>query len=113
VSVPKSRPLYIVVVGDVTLPSALQQITPVGHLTETAATKLDGTAVVGIRGKAPAFSGGGTLTTYVSKSDDPLPIAAIYAVASAGSTTASFTRWSEPLTITAPAHSVSITNYTK
>jgi len=112
VSVPKSTALYLVVVGDVTLPSALEQVSPVGPLTETGPTVVDGIRVVGIHGKTPANAGGGTETLYVSRSGQPLPVVAIYASANS-STRATFTRWSEHLTVRAPARSVSITKFAK
>jgi len=44
---------FLNLVDGLTLPSALYDVTPQGALTETTPTKINGQAVIGIRGKAP------------------------------------------------------------
>jgi len=113
VSVPTSDSLYPEIVGDVTLPSALQEVTPGGHLTETAPTKVDGTPVIGIHGTAPADAGGGSITLYVSRSGAPLPVTATQPSTNGVSSRSTFTGWGEGLVVTAPRRSVSITEFVK
>jgi len=112
ISIPSSGSGYSTVAAAATLPSALTEITPVGPLTETAPTRLDGESVVGIRGRAPSLYGQpGTLTTYVTRSSRPLPVEVSVTLNAsghtpAGHTTSSLSDWGEHLALRPPANQI-------
>ena len=113
VSVPTSNRDYGAVASQVTLASALRHVMPDGQLTETAPRKLDGTPVIGIRGR----SGTDVVTLEVTRSKTPLPLAAIInapgSTSPIGSTTVKFTDWGERLGIKPPASSLPVADFTK
>ena len=97
---------FLNLVDGLTLPSALYDVTPQGALTQTAPTKIDGQAVIGIRGKAPASYGFPTLTLYVSRSASPVPVAASYGGVKGTTAGDSFSRWGERVTLTPPTGAI-------
>lgn len=79
VSIPSTNTAFASIAYDVTLPTALAEVAPSGHLTEGHTTTIDGQRVIPINGSVPtAFAGGtgGKATIYVTESSDPLPIRA-------------------------------------
>jgi hypothetical protein len=109
VRVPSSNHAYAAIAAAVTLPSVLTEITPAGPLTETAPTHEDGVSVVGIRGRAPAlYLQPGTLTVYLTRSGQPLPMLVTVTLratkhAPAGSETITLSDWGERVAVTAPS----------
>lgn len=114
VEVPSSNRAYGSVSAAATLPSALSELTPTGHLTETTPMKVGGVAVVGIRGAAPTMlKQPGKETLYLSRTRYPLPVSATLQLARSGAAPAStisttLTHWEEPLRIGRPANSIPI-----
>lgn len=79
VSIPSTNTAFASIAYDVTLPTALAEVAPSGHLTEGHTTTIDGQRVIAINGSVPtAFAGGthGSATIYVTENSDPLPIRA-------------------------------------
>jgi hypothetical protein len=111
-SIPSSSSDYSTLAAAATLASALTEITPVGPLTETAPTQMDGESVVGISGRAPSLYGQpGTLTTYVTRSSRPLPVQVTASLKAnghtpAGHTTSSLTDWGEHLVLRPPPNAI-------
>jgi len=97
---------FLNLVDGLTLPSALYDVTPQGALTETTPTKINGQAVIGIRGKAPTSYGFPTLTLYVSRSNSPVPVAASYGGVKGTTAGDSFSRWGERVKLTPPAGAI-------
>ena len=111
VSIPPSNPAYSTVAADATLPSALRTITPGGHLTETAPTKVDGTPAIGIRGTGPSVSSGvasSSLTLYVSRSAAPLPLRATVSDTHGSTYTIILSDWGEHLALKAPTTAIPV-----
>jgi hypothetical protein len=101
-------PGYQQVVPGMTLSSFLTEIMPVGSLTKTGRTAMDGQAVIGVRGKAPAsdeMPAGATDTVYIAATGRPLPVACIEAV-STGQVSVVFSQWGQAVTLTKPRHTV-------
>lgn len=107
-SVGPGDPIYAQIVSGVTLPSALRESTPTGHLTMARAT-FDGRAVMAVRGGLPkdATSSGatGTTTLYVSTTAPYLPVAVVEhgtVAGQSGTTTIRFSAWHEVVTAPVP-----------
>ncbi len=107
-SVSPGDPVYAQIVSGVTLPSALLESTPTGHLTVVRAT-FDGRAVMAVRGGLPkdaaASGAAGTTTLYVSTTAPYLPVAVVEhgtLSGQSGTTTIRFSAWHEPVTAQAP-----------
>jgi hypothetical protein len=102
-------PGYRQVVSGDTLPSALGEATPTGTLTLTPTGTVDGQQVVGVRGGLPADSASGargSMTLYVSTAAPYLPVELVTQGSLAGqnaSATVTFSRWRQPVSVTAPA----------
>jgi hypothetical protein len=113
VSVPHSSSAYASVAADATLASALSELSPPAsvHLTEIGLSKVDGAAVIGIRGPIPGSdkTPGGTATFYITDSRNPLPVQ-IDIVSPKGRATADLTSWGEPLSIKPPSGAIPIGN---
>lgn len=93
---------YPTVAADATLPSALSEVKPSGHLVELGASMFAGESVIGIRGNMPAgFKGGGTDTVYITRAQHPLLVAAIFS-GSGHTVTNTFSHWGERVTARAP-----------
>lgn len=89
---------------EMTTGSFLDAVTPVGPLTKTPTTTVDGRLVVGVRGKVPTWTGaapGTTETLYVAATGRPLPVSCQEIYRSSQVTTA-FSRWGETVQVTAP-----------
>jgi hypothetical protein len=95
---------YPTVADDATLPSALSDVKPSGHLVELSASELDGQSVIGIRGSMPErFKGGGTDTIFLTRSAHPMLVAASFA-GSGQKVTNTFSQWGERVTTSPPTN---------
>lgn len=112
ISIPQTDSSYATVANDATLISALKDnATPTSPLSETAATKIDGQSVIGIRGGVPGAVAGetGNATLYLTRTSHPLPVYLKVSVKYKGQTgayTATFSRWGEPLKLSPPAGAI-------
>ncbi len=89
---------------EMTTGSVLDAVTPAGPLTRTPTKTIDGRLVVGVHGKAPAWTGaapGTTETLYVAATGQPLPVSCQESYRSSQVTTV-FSRWGETVRVTAP-----------
>jgi hypothetical protein len=101
-------PSYQQVASGMTLGSFLAQIMPAGSLKKTGRTTMDGQAVIGIRGKAPASTempAGATDTVYIAATGKPLPVACVESVSTAQIDVV-FSQWGQAVTLTKPRHTV-------
>jgi hypothetical protein len=101
-------PGYQQVVSGMTLGSLLTEIMPAGSLTKTGRTTMDGQAVIGVRGKAPASDeapAGATDTVYIAATGKPLPVACVEHVSTA-QISAVFSQWGQAVTFQKPRHTV-------
>lgn len=77
-----------------------------GHLTLlTAPTAFAGNAVNGVRGGMASSLGtfpGATETVYIAASGRPLPVRVLANIPGRSETTCTFSRWGEPVDLTAP-----------
>ncbi|MDE3132521.1 MAG: hypothetical protein KGL15_00480 [Acidobacteriota bacterium] len=115
VSIPSTSRAFAAVAYDVTVPTALTEVAPAGHLTEGAAQTLDGQRVIGISGKAPAATAGGgsgTATLYITASRHPLPVRAVTEVSSHGHPkvylTATMSHWGEHVAVSPPVGQLAV-----
>jgi hypothetical protein len=101
-------PGYQQVVSGSTLGSFLTEIMPTGLLTKTGRTTMDGQAVFGVRGKAPAsdeMPAGATDTVYIAATGKPLPVACVERVSTA-QVSEVFSQWGQAVTFQKPPHTV-------
>lgn len=110
VSVPSTSTVFASISYDVTVPTALDEVAPSGHLTEGPQTTIDGQRVIAISGGVPAgFTGGAAsrTTLYITAGSDPLPVRATIEVAGAKQTKlsllATMSDWGEHVAVTAPS----------
>jgi len=103
---------YQHVVSGVTLTEILAQITLIGVSRTGAVAAVAGHPVIGLRGEVPTGFGiptGIQGTLYVSATGPPLPVSfQASAGGGAGGENIDFSRWGEPVRVTAPAPSVRI-----
>ena len=109
VSIPSTDTAFAAIAYDVTVPTALDEVAPSGHLTEGAKTTIHGQHVIAISGGAPSvFAGGrqGKATIYITASSDPLPVGASIEVVQANNSKLTLTGtmgdWGEHVTVTPP-----------
>lgn len=109
VSVPSTNTAFASLAYDVTVTTALDEVSPSGHLTEGHVTTLDGERVIPISGGVPSgFSGGAgsRATLYVTAGGDPLPVRASVDVQQAHkpavSLTGTLTDWGEHVAVSPP-----------
>jgi hypothetical protein len=108
VRIPSSNSYYATVADNATLPSALRQIRPSGHLTEVGVGKMAGQSVIGVRGSLPSgFKGRGTETVYFTDSTHPLPLAGAF-VGTGQKFTFTFSKWGENVAVSPPANAIPI-----
>jgi hypothetical protein len=111
-SIPSTSGDYASVADDAILQSSLADITPRGHLTELPATRVDGAAVIGIRGALPPATGGtGELTLYITRSSRPLPVSAMFTATESGvpfTSRSDLSDWGEHLALKPPTISVAV-----
>jgi len=113
VSVPSSSSGYAQVAANVTLAGALKALTPPGALTETAPTRVDGQAVVGIRGTLGSAEGkDASDILYVTSSGTPLPVAVSASSKGGGgvqafTSTITLSSWGEHVALRAPTNVIS------
>lgn len=106
-SVARSDSVYRGVTGNVTLQSALANVTPSGPLVEGKRTKVNGQWVKSLSGSVPG--GGGRLILFVSANKRSLPVEAIESSEFGGSSRGeivTFSRWGEPVSLERPSQSV-------
>ena len=107
---------YPSVTSDLTLEGLAEQILPTGTLKAGVPHKLDGQLIVGISGDMSAFYGaaarGSLQTLYVRSTGDPLPVTITQHISGVVQT-CDFSRWGEPLRLTAPPHAVPVTSLPK
>lgn len=108
VSIPSTNTAFASIAYDVTVPTALAEVAPSGHLTEARAT-VNGQRVIAISGGVPtAFAGGtaGSATIYVTATSDPLPVRATLQVTQSNHKrlrlTATMGDWGEHVAVTPP-----------
>jgi hypothetical protein len=110
VRIPSSNSYYSTVADDATLPSALSEIEPSGHLTEIGVSKIDGQSAIGVRGSLPSgVKGRGTETIYFTDSAHPLPLAGTFA-RDGNKTTFTFSKWGEHVAATPPTDAILISS---
>lgn len=105
VSIPASSRSYAVVAADATLPSQLSAFALTGALSETAPTTINGRSLIGIKGNIPASGptpSAGTATVYLSRTREPLPVAATYSFSNGQSAEVEFSGWGDGLALTPP-----------
>ncbi len=114
VSIPATNTAFSSLAYDVTVPTALAEVAPSGHLSQGHPEKLDGHEVIAISGGVPpAFAGGsdGHATIYVTATSDPLPIRATLQVTQANhkklQLTATMGDWGEHVRVSPPAGQLS------
>jgi hypothetical protein len=108
ISFTSGDPGYQQVVSGVTTGAVLSEITPVGALTKTAPTTVDGQTVVGVRGPAPASDGmpaGSKVTVYVAATGRPLPVSCLEGSGS-DQTDITLSRWGEPVSVAVPQQAI-------
>ena len=109
ISVQPSDAAFKSVTANMSLSSALSQVTPAGKLVAGKRLKVDGQRVKAIAGTAPG--GGGRLTLFVSTDARSLPVQAVESVGSGKSASGeivTFSRWGEPLHVSAPSGAIPI-----
>jgi hypothetical protein len=106
VSVPRTSGEYSGLTYDATLPTALDEIAPRGHLTQTHATIHDHAAIAihgtAAKGAAPLTA----VTLYITRAAHPLPFYASFTGPAGATATAEITNWGERVTITAPTRAI-------
>lgn len=115
---PSDQGYQDITAGD-TLGSALTEATPAGVLTLAKAPNVDGQAVLAISGGlAPTEASGGTTGSqvlYVAETAPHLPVEAVLhetQSGKSGTATISFSKWGEPVAVTAPSGAVPISSLT-
>ena len=103
-SVVPSDSVYRGVTGNVTLQSALANVTPSGPLVEGKRTKVDGQWVRSILGSVPG--GGGRLILFVNANKRSLPVEAIESGGSSRGEIVTFSHWGEQVSLDRPSQSV-------
>lgn len=110
ISFAPSDPGYQQIVAGDTLASALTESTPTGSLTLTPTRTIDAQSVVGLSGGLPRddLQGGakGSQVLYVSTAAPYLPVEVVTKGSldgQSGTTTVTFSRWGETISIAAPA----------
>jgi hypothetical protein len=110
VSVPSTSTIFASISYDVTVPTALEEVAPSGHLTEGPQRTIAGQRVIPISGGVPAGFTGGTAsrtTLYVTAGSDPLPVRASVEVGQTKQTKlslmATMSDWGEHVAVTAPS----------
>jgi hypothetical protein len=113
--VPTDAP-YASVTDAVTLPSALTELEPTGHLSLTPATTEAGQAAIGVRGALPTSTSSGvkgTIVLYVATAHPTVALAFNGQATSSGtkeSDSGTFSNWGKPLDLTAPAGAVAFSS---
>ena len=89
----------------ITFADVVGQLEETGRLGLTAPTAFAGNAVNGVRGGMASSLGtfpGATETVYIAASGRPLPIRVLANIPGHDETTCAFSRWGEPVDLTAP-----------
>lgn len=110
ISFSPGSPGYQQVVDGVTTSSVLREITPASPLTKTARKTVDGQAVVGVSGPAPASAQmprGSKITLYVAASGRPLPVSCLEGTGS-NLTTLNLSHWGEQVSVAPPASAIPV-----
>jgi hypothetical protein len=107
---------YANVARGVTIATAANELRMTAPLKRTALTRQQGSAVYGVSGGANAYFStttnlaSSTETVYIAASGAPLPVSLSARASNGTVTTCDYSRWGEPLHLTAPAHSVPISS---
>lgn len=100
---------YVMGVRGMTIARQADGLRLAAPVTRTESRTIQGQPVYGVSGGASTYYGGtaksAVVTVYVAASGAPLP-AAVSVHANSGVTTCNFTKWNEPLNLTAPANAV-------
>jgi hypothetical protein len=110
ISFTSGAPGYQQVVSGVTTSAVLTEINPVGTLSKTAPTTVDGQSVVGVRGPAPAGDGmpaGSDVTVYVAAKGRPLPVSCLEG-SGKDETHITLSRWGEPVSVAVPQSAIPV-----
>lgn len=106
ISVPRTSAAYGTLAADMTLASVVADHMPSSHLTVVQG-KVGGKSVIGLRGVTTVGGTSTTSTLYVRSASNALPLEATDVSSKQGfSDRVVFSRWSEPVTVTAPAHAI-------
>jgi hypothetical protein len=111
VSIRSSSPGYAPASQNVLRGSVLTYLTPSGRLAETAPTRIDGTAVIGIAGAGPTLRSSGaasSLTLFVSKAGAPLPVRAVLSDKQGDHESITLGSWNEHVALKAPRGAIAI-----
>jgi len=97
---------YTAVTAGITLASVSGEVTLTGGLTLTGPARIDGRAVIGVRGTPTGSQAAGLRATlYVAATGQPLPVS--YQIDSQGyQDTVTFGQWGEALNLSAPAGAI-------
>jgi hypothetical protein len=99
--------------SDLTLESVAGQLQLTGTLKSVPPKMIDGQMTVGVSGEMGptygAYAKGSLQTMYVRSTGDPLPVSFSYRN-SVGRQTCDFSRWGEPVRLTAPPNAVPVTS---
>lgn len=100
---------YVMGVRGMTIARQAEGLRLAAPVTRTESRTIQGQPVYGVSGGASTYYGGtaksAVVTVYVAASGAPLP-AAVSVHANSGVTTCNFSKWNEPLNLTAPANAV-------
>jgi hypothetical protein len=110
ISFSPGSPGYQQVADGVTTSSVLREIAPASPLTKTARQTVDGQAVVGVRGPAPAsdqMPKGSKITLYVAADGRPLPVSCVEGTGS-NLTTLTLSHWGEPVSVAPPQNPIPV-----
>ena len=109
ISVPPTDSHFRAITANVSLASALGNVTPSGRLILGRRSRVNGQTVKSIAGAAPG--GGGRLVLFVAARGRSLPVEAVEsngAGTSAKGEIVTFSRWGEPLHVATPAGAIPI-----
>jgi hypothetical protein len=105
--VPRSDSAYSTIAAGVTFTSAIRELKLSAPLTRLPDTTIDGRRVIALRGKSSTAPGSIAATLYARATGPPLPVREV-ARAGKSSAVVTFSRWNEPVRLSAPASAVPI-----
>lgn len=98
---------YAIAVAGMSVAGQTNNLRLTGQLTRTAATTAQGVSVYGVTGDAP--TPGVTESVYIAATGAPLPVRVTRHTSNA-TATCDYSRWGQPLNLTAPANVVPVTS---
>jgi hypothetical protein len=105
---PRRDRAYAAVSAGVTLQSLVDGLAVKGKLASAPGNTIDGQQVLGVTGKASSSAGTVVDTVYARAAGSPLPMRQVTTRGPKDVTTTIFSKWSGPVTVTAPKASVAI-----